>query len=79
MVEPLTLTPEVVYPLTLTVSYSALSHSQDCVLCDVPLNMNLNNNHNVAMAVLAPERPDSPVRTEQSMFSPIYGGCCPLL
>jgi hypothetical protein len=58
-------------PLTLT--------PEDCLLCGpLPLNMNLNNNHPVAMAVLASSQPHSPVRTEHSIFSPEYGerwGC----
>lgn len=46
---------------------------EDFILCgqtDLPLNMNLNNN--VGMAILSPEQPDTPLRTEQSMFSPVY-------
>lgn len=59
MLQPLTLTPE------------------DCILCcqanrHLPLNLNHNNNHHVAMAALSPEPADSPMRTEQSIFSPAY-------
>lgn len=76
MLEPLTLSPEVTYLLHGCLWVSTLYPYQDFILCgqtDLPLNMNLNNNQNVGMAMLSPGQPDTPLRTEQSMFSPVYG------
>jgi Dullard-like phosphatase family protein len=52
-------------PLTLT--------PEDCLLCGpLPLNTNLNNNLPTAIATRFSQQPESPVRSEQSLFSPQY-------